>query len=359
MSAKKVSDLYLPPKVAYHVKILLAGIFITIFFNLLWNGSFFSKTFWVTLVLTIIQLEIFLIIAMKIFPNRLAKSGKEYKKRIITRLAAFFLIILIIGTAFVLLTIAAPMLFGDGQFPEMLEDFVSQELKWFLLSWIISISIATAAFFYMEWNNSLKREQKLREEKLIFQYETLKNQVNPHFLFNSLNTLSSLIPKDPELAERFITKFSTIYRYILEKADREIVGLNEEIEFIKNYFFLQKIRDDGKINLHIEVDHPEAYQTLPISLQLLVENALKHNSATHENPLNIRIYLVDNDVLIVENNLQKKMNLEPSSKVGLKNLKERISLMMNKQLLVEESTDTFLVKLPIMKPDHEGVDHRR
>ena len=146
----RLSDLYLPPKVAYHVKILLAGIFITIFFNLLWRGSFFTKTFWATLVLTIIQLEIFLIIALKIFPKRLAKSGKEYKKRMITRLAVFYLIVLIIGTTFVLLAIAAPMLFGDAQFPEMLEQFISQELKRFLLSWIISISIATAAFFYME-----------------------------------------------------------------------------------------------------------------------------------------------------------------------------------------------------------------
>ena len=93
MPAKRLSDLYLPPKVAYHVKILLAGIFITVFFNLLWRGTFFTKTFWVTFALTIIQLEIFLIIALKIFPNRLAKSGKEYKKRMITRLAAFYLIV--------------------------------------------------------------------------------------------------------------------------------------------------------------------------------------------------------------------------------------------------------------------------
>src|SRR5688572_804344 len=123
------TDLYLPPKVAYHVKILLAGIFITVFFNLLWRGTFFTKTFWVTLALIIIQLEIFLVIALKIFPKRLAKSSKEYKKRMITRLAAFYLIVLIIGTAFVLLGIAAPMLFGEAQFPEMLEHFVSQELK--------------------------------------------------------------------------------------------------------------------------------------------------------------------------------------------------------------------------------------
>jgi two-component system LytT family sensor kinase len=359
MSARGLFDLYLPSKVAYHVKILLGGIFITVFFNLLWKGTFFTKSFWVTLVLAVVQLEIFFIIALKIFPDRVTKSVKEYKRRIITRLSVFYLIVLIIGIAFVFLAITAPILFGDAQFAETLEHFVSQELKQFFFSWIISITIASVAFFYMEWNNALKREQKLREEKLIFQYETLKNQVNPHFLFNSLNTLSSLIPKDPELSERFISKFSTIYRYILENADRDMVGLDKEIEFIENYFFLQKIRDDGKINLSIELDRPEEYQSLPISLQLLVENALKHNAATHENPLYIRIYLENDDVLIVENNVQKKMNLEPSSKVGLKNLNDRILLMMNNQLFIEESTKKFLVKLPIMKTNHEGVDHRR
>jgi two-component system, LytTR family, sensor kinase len=345
----KRGDLYLPSKVAYHVKIFLAGIFITVGFNLLWKGILFTEGFWVTLVSVIIQLEIFLIIALKIFAYRLNNSGNEYKKKIIARLSGFYLIILVIGTAFVFLGVVASMLYDDVQVSQMLEQFISQELKRFLISWIIAVTLSSAAFFYMEWNNALKREQKLREEKLIFQYETLKNQVNPHFLFNSLNTLSSLIPKDPELSERFITKFSAIYRYILEKSDSEMVGLHEEIEFIESYFFLQKIRDDGKINLQIEVGHPEVYQILPISLQLLVENALKHNAATHENPLTIRIYLENDGTLIVENNIQKKMNLEPSSKIGLKNLKERISLMMNKPLLIEEGTEKFLVKLPVMK----------
>jgi LytS/YehU family sensor histidine kinase len=201
----------------------------------------------------------------------------------------------------------------------------------------------------MEWNNALKRERRLREEKLILQYESLKSKVNPHFLFNSLNTLSSLIPKDRELAERFIGKFSTIYRYVLEKADRDMVGLDEEIEFIKNFFFLQKIRDEGKINLEIKVDYPESYVVVPVSLQLLVENALKHNAATKESPLNIRIYLENDKAVVVENNIQKKMNLESSSKVGLKNLRERISLAMQEQLLVEEGRRKFVVKLPVLK----------
>ena len=255
---------------------------------------------------------------------------------------------LIIGAAFFLLALSVPILLGEAKYSDMLEHFVSHDLKRFVLSWLIAISIASVAFFYMEWNNALKRERKLREEKLIFQYESLKSKVNPHFLFNSLNTLSSLIPKDPELAERFISKFSTIYRYVLEKADRDMVSLEDEIEFIKDFFFLQKIRDDGKIYLEIDIGHPESYVVVPVSLQLLVENALKHNAATQESPLNIRIYL-ENDTVVVENNTQKKMNLEPSSKVGLKNLKERISLAMRRQLIIEEGPLKFLVKLPVLK----------
>lgn len=349
MSSRSLANLYLPPKLAYHVKILLAGILITGFFNLIWSRSFFTDTFWVTLAFIVIELELFFIIALKIFPGRLGKFTVNYKKKIIIRLSVFYLIVLIIGTAFVLLAIAIPLLFGEAKYSDMVEHFVSRDLKRFLLSWLISVGIASVAFFYMEWNNALKRERKLREEKLIFQYESLKTKVNPHFLFNSLNTLSSLIPKNPELSERFIGKFSTIYRYVLENADRDLVGLEEEIEFIKNFFFLQEIRDEGKINLKIEVDRPESYAVVPVSLQLLVENALKHNAATQEKPLNIKVYLENDNTMVVENNIQKKMNIEPTSRVGLKNLKERISLATRKELFIEEGPLKFLVKLPILK----------
>lgn len=347
------------PKIMYHGKLLLAGVVITGFFNLLWSGRILPNTFLVTLAFVVVQLELFMVIALKLFPDRHEKLTGNYKKKIITRLSVFYLIVMIVGTAFVLLAIAVPMLFGDARYSDMLDRFMSDGLKQFLLSWLISISIASVAFFYMEWNNALNRERKLREEKLIFQYESLKNKVNPHFLFNSLNTLSSLIPKDPELSERFIAKFSTIYRYVLEKADRDLVGLEEELEFIENFLFLQKIRDEGKIKLEIKVDNPTCYSVVPVSLQLLVENAMKHNAATKEYPLNIRIYLESDDTVIVENNIQRKMHLGPSSKVGLKNLKERISLAMRKEVIIEERPLSFLVKLPLLKKNHEGPDHRR
>lgn len=349
MPSKSLTDLYLPPKIAFHFKLLLAGILITGFFNMVWSGSFLTGTFLITLAFVIVQLELSFAIALKLFPSRLGKFTANYKRKIIVRLSLFYLIVLIMGAAFFLLAIALPMLLGEAKYQDMVEHFISQDLKRFLLSWLIAISIASVAFFYMEWNNALKREGRLREEKLIFQYESLKSKVNPHFLFNSLNTLSSLIPKDRELAERFIGKFSTIYRYVLEKADMDLVGLDEEILFIKDFFFLQKIRDEGKINLEIKVDHPNSYLVVPVSLQLLVENALKHNAATQESPLNIRIYLESDKAVVVENNIQKKMNLEPSSKVGLKNLRERISLAMREQLLVEEGRLKFVVKLPVLK----------
>jgi sensor histidine kinase YesM len=359
MSSRNLTDLYLPPKITYHVKILVAAVLITGFFNLVWSGRFLTEPFLITLAFVVVQLELFLIIALKLFPGRLEKFTPSYKRSIIIRLSLFYLIILIIGVAFFLLAVAIPMLVGEAKYSDMVEHFVAHDLKRFLISWLIAISIASVAFFYMEWNNALKRERKLREDKLIFQYESLKSKVNPHFLFNSLNTLSSLIPKDPELSERFIAKFSTIYRYVLEKADSDMVGLEEEIDFIQNFFFLQKIRDNGKINLEIDVKDKQCFMIVPVSLQLLVENALKHNAATKESPLNIKIYLEKDESVVVENNIQKKMNLEPSSKVGLKNLKERISLVMRKPLFIEDGPLKFVVKLPVLKKTHENFDHRR
>lgn len=351
MSGKALTNFKLPPKIAYHTKILMAAIFITGFFNLLWSGSLIPNTSLVTLAFVVVQMELFLVIALRIFSGGREKFGTNYKKRIITRLLIFYLIVVAVGTAFVFLAIAVTMLFTGGSYSDMLDGFLSDGLQQFLLSWLISLSIASIAFFYMEWNNALNRERKLREEKLIFQYESLKNKVNPHFLFNSLNTLSSLIPRDPELSERFITKFSTIYRYVLDKADKDMVGLDEELGFIDDFFFLQKIRDDGKINLHVNVDNPQRYSVIPVSIQLLVENALKHNAVSRERPLNINIYLENDDTLVVENNIQKKISLEASSKVGLKNLRERVILAIGKEIIIQEGPENFLVKLPILKKE--------
>lgn len=339
-------DFYLPSKIAYHLKIAVASILIAIIFNWMWSGEVFNENFWIMLGMLFVQLEIFMFLAFKMFATGTIKVGKSYQREIIIKLIKFYLLVFIIALGFTFLTITMSMVLTNQSFTDIINHFFRNELKGMITSWLIGISIGSLIFFYNEWNNALKREQKLREEKLIFQYETLKNQVNPHFLFNSLNTLSSLVSKDARLSEKFISKFSLIYRYILENRDKDFVALSKEIDFVQDYFFLQKIRDDGKIILDIEIDDSHKYEILPISVQLLVENALKHNAATKDNPLAIKISN-EGPLLLVTNSLEPKMRLEPSSKTGLKNLKERVKLAMNKEVEVIIANAQFIVKMPL------------
>jgi LytS/YehU family sensor histidine kinase len=220
-------------------------------------------------------------------------------------------------------------------------------MKGFISAVLIGFSLGALFFFYVQWTESLQREQKLAQEKLIFQYQTLKNQVNPHFLFNSLNTLSSLVRENPDLSEEFIQKLAHIYRYILNEKEKELVPLSGELNFVNDYFYLRKIRDEEKIELKIEISNGEEMEVLPVSLQLLVENALKHNAATRSNPLVIIIHNEGLDKLVVRNNLQKKTRLEESSGIGLKNLNERSRLILNKEIEVYNTVDEFIVKLPV------------
>ena len=174
-------DFYLPRRISYHLKIILASILIGIFFNLIWTGAAFNENLLFMLVLLFLQLEIFMAIALKIFSSGSIKTGKTYQKEIIKKLIKFYLIVLIIAFLFTFFTIMLSNLFGDQSFTDVLNNFLKYEFKGIIISWIIGGSIGSIIFFYTEWNSALKREQKLREEKLIFQYETLKNQVNPHF----------------------------------------------------------------------------------------------------------------------------------------------------------------------------------
>lgn len=346
MKTRGLTDLYLPSKVAYHVKIVLASILIAIFFNTLWSDKTFDANFPYMFGILIVELEIFMFMAFRIFAPGAIKTGKTYKKQIITKLIKFYMLVLLISAAFIIVPIAINMQMHDQSFSEIINNFIKYELKAMLISWLIGIFIGSLVFFYTEWNSALKREQKLREEKLIFQYETLKNQVNPHFLFNSLNTLSALVSKDTKLAEKFISRFSLIYRYILENSNVDLINLSKELAFVKDFFFLQKLRDNGKINLNLDLPEIEKYEILPISLQLLIENALKHNAATMESPLEIKVSLEDGFV-VVENNQQAKMQLEPSSKIGLQNLKERVKLVMNKEVSIVSENGLFIVKVPV------------
>ena len=162
------------------------------------------------------------------------------------------------------------------------------------------------------------------------------------------------------MSEKFIQKLSSVYRYILDNREKELVPLASEIDFVNNYFFLQQLRDGDKIALINEAGDVSGLQIVPVSIQLLVENALKHNISTRKQPLEITIHMEGIDKITVRNNLQKKNQLEPSSKIGLKNLNERCRLILGREIETAETADEFVVKTPLkmMKEEKTILDSR-
>lgn len=197
---------------------------------------------------------------------------------------------------------------------------------------------------------------KLQKENLQSQFEVLKQQVNPHFLFNSLNVLSSLIKIDPDLAESFTEKLSKVYRYVLENKEKDLVTLSTELDFLTAYLFLIDIRFSGKIvvNLSIDKTYLEFY-ILPIAVQMIIENAIKHNTYSKSQPLKIEIFVDDFQQLNIINNLRARETKLISTGVGLENIIRRYSLISEKLPEFTKTEEQYIVKLPLLK--HEKESH--
>ncbi|MFM2214497.1 MAG: hypothetical protein RL427_1760 [Bacteroidota bacterium] len=216
-----------------------------------------------------------------------------------------------------------------------------------IITFIISLSFY-AFYFFKVYNENKVKEQKIIAGTASAQFESLKNQIDPHFLFNSLNVLSSLIEENPENAQKFTTSLSKIYRYVLEQKDKELVTVQEELAFAKTYMNLLKMRFENSITYEVptDYDHPDA-KVVPLSLQLLLENTIKHNVVSEQKPLHIKIY-ISNGYLIIENNLQKKEVLQDRRGVGLQNIVNRYGLISQRKVLIEETAACFKVMIPIL-----------
>ena len=234
-------------------------------------------------------------------------------------------------------------------------DFFSGSMG--LSNWItVNISLLISAIlhaksFIEEWKKSAKKEvveQKIIAKSANAQFETLKNQLDPHFLFNSLNVLSALIDENPQQAQRFTSSMSKIYRYVLDEKDKELVTVEEELDFAKTYCELLKTRFEDSVNFEFNVDENLKSQfVVPLSLQLLLENAIKHNYATSQRPLNIKIF-TDNGFLCIENNLQAREIVKERDGIGLSNIVQRYSLITDRNVFIEKSDHHFKVKVPIL-----------
>lgn len=234
---------------------------------------------------------------------------------------------------------------------EMLEQFFAEETignYYFAMGITIVILILLHGFhFYKRYQENRVKREKIIAGTASAQFETLKNQIDPHFLFNSLNVLSSLIEENPDSAQRFTTSLSKIYRYVLEQKDKELVSVQEELSFAKTYMNLLKMRFENSVFYEVqEIANPDA-KVVPLSLQLLLENTIKHNVVSPQRPLRIRIFEQDG-FLIVQNDLQKKEVLQDRRGVGLQNIVNRYAILTERHVLVQETTEHFTVKLPIL-----------
>ncbi|WP_445731219.1 2TM domain-containing protein [Mariniflexile sp.] len=203
-------------------------------------------------------------------------------------------------------------------------------------------------YFYNRYQQNKIKEQKVIAGTASAKFNALKNQLDPHFLFNSLNVLTSLIEENPENAQKFTTSLSKIYRYVLEQKNKELVSVDEELEFAKTYMSLLKMRFEDSIIFDIpeRANNPDS-KVVPLSLQLLLENAVKHNTVTAKNPLRIKIY-EQGDSLVVENNLQPKQIVKKSSGVGLNNIMQRYDLLTIKKVNIDKEATRFAVAIPML-----------
>lgn len=220
-----------------------------------------------------------------------------------------------------------------------------------VITLIISMFM-TGRSFLVNWRQAAVDAEASKRETIHAKYESLKNQVNPHFLFNSLNALTNLVYEDQDKAALFIKQLSEVYRYVLDTRDKEVVALDDELKFLESYLFLQKIRFGNNLAVEIKLD-AQGKLIAPLALQLLVENAIKHNITSSENPLFIKIFEQEG-YIVVENILQRKtIPDEKSPGIGLENIKSRYRFLSNQPVVVEENKELFMVKLPVIESDEQ------
>ncbi len=196
--------------------------------------------------------------------------------------------------------------------------------------------------------------EKLKTEMMTYKYETLRNQINPHFLFNSFNVLSDLVYEDQSIAVKFIQKLSQLFRYVLESREKELVPLKEEMDFVDSFAYLLQARFEEKLKISRSFEPAPNEMIVPVSIQMLIENAVKHNEVSAAFPLEISISKSD-DFVVITNSLKEKNADNESTKVGLNNLKQQFSYFTNREIKIIKTDSGFSVYLPIIHEQHEEV----
>jgi two-component system, LytTR family, sensor kinase len=233
----------------------------------------------------------------------------------------------------------------------LLENITPLKLN-LIYAWLVNLLfhlINTIIHYFQEYRNTRIEAEELKMISAQAELQLIKSQINPHFLFNNLNVLSALVMKDNAEANQFIEEFSKVYRYILKHHDKEMVPLKTELDYIEPYVFLLKKRFGEGLQVNMDIPaHCLEYFIIPVSLQMLVENAIKHNILSKTKPLQITIHANGNNTIVVSNNLQVKQQVEKSTELGLLNIVKRYRLVSNKEVLIDKSNNTFAVSIPLL-----------
>jgi sensor histidine kinase YesM len=269
---------------------------------------------------------------------------KNPVKRLVLQISLTLLYCLLI---LAIVIIALILLFDGSNYSGFIAESGWFMIKTSVIFLMLSMLVTNAILFFVNWRKSAIMQEQMKREQLALQYETLKSQVNPHFLFNSLNAITSLISTDPDKAIQFVKKLSEVFRYVLEQKDNELTTLYAELDFLESYIFLQKIRFGENLTVNIDVPEQKRY-IIPLSLQMMIENAIKHNVVSKEFPLTIRISSKNGKYLVVSNNLRKKP-VVGSSNMGLENIRSRYGFFTANPVVVTETENEFRVEVPLIE----------
>ncbi len=277
--------------------------------------------------------------------NKWVKWDENPKKRAILGLVGALIVSML--AVFVVRIIIVLLINGHNW-----SYFITYEPKLhYLISLLISLVVVLSFYSYYFFKEI--SEKKIKEHQTVAQtetakFESLKSQIDPHFLFNSLNVLTSLIGENPKQAENFTTKLSQVYRYVLEQKDKDLVPLEDELQFAKTYMDLLKMRFENAIQYQIPENLENLnYKVVPLSLQLILENAVKHNALDEQHPLKIEIS-IENQYLVIKNNINVKKQLASGTGFGLKNIYDRYQLISFKKIEIEKDETNFIIKIPLL-----------
>ncbi|MDR7131867.1 hypothetical protein J2X69_004232 [Algoriphagus sp. 4150] len=288
------------------------------------------------------------------YMNKIMPFGQGVAKRIGIQLTIGVLFMTLFGS--IILSYAAQ--FFEGPMSRMFN--ITVYATYIILSFLINC-VFFAKFFFDQWKKGILKAERLEKEKTQVQFDNLKNQLNPHFLFNSMSSLNSLIYDNQELASDFLQNLSKVYRYVLHNEGRTLVPVSSELDFIHHFIFLLETRFQNTIRISVEVQHElVGLGIVPVTLQVLLENAVKHNKMDEDHPLQIRIYS-QQDKLMVVNSLLPKKSVESSNKKGLNNLKSLYAFLTDMPVGIRCTEDYFSVEIPLLRiqdrvlPDYKIV----